>query len=269
MEIDIRDIFHCVPHVFGVQYCFNWNLAISRQGDSSKPFPYQRFKRFLSFQLDPEAGKEFMGYIVAANPLGQTIFSPLVGYWSNKLGSIRMPMLCSLAVFTMASIMYSSLEAFPSHHKYWMFGARALIGIASANIAVCRSYISAATRLGERTHAVSMISLAQVLGFIVGPAIQAAVTPLGDKGFVLLDTIQLDMYTACGWINGVLTFLNFFLFLPAVFQEKKIAAKEIMILQGRQSERETWKSIKPDRVGTWTLIAAFFVLVFNFVLLET
>lgn len=34
-------------------------------------------------------------------------------------------------------------------------------------------------------------------------------------------------------------------------------------------EKETWKAIKPDYLASWTLICAFFVLVFNFVLLET
>jgi hypothetical protein len=38
-----------------------------------------------------------------------------------------------------------------------------------ASIAVCRSYLSAATTIKERTGAVSMVSLAQVLGFVVGP----------------------------------------------------------------------------------------------------
>ena len=35
------------------------------------------------------------------------------------------------------------------------------------------------------------------------------------------------------------------------------------------TEEETLKSIKPDNLAAWTLICAFFVLVFNFVLLET
>lgn len=34
-----------------------------------------------------------------------------------------------------------------------------------ANIAVARSYLSAATKFVERTHAVSMVSLAQVMWF--------------------------------------------------------------------------------------------------------
>jgi len=34
-------------------------------------------------------------------------------------------------------------------------------------------------------------------------------------------------------------------------------------------EEDTWKQVRPDYLSTWTLICAFFVLVFNFVLLET
>ncbi|XP_023299589.2 major facilitator superfamily domain-containing protein 8 isoform X1 [Lucilia cuprina] len=221
-------------------------------------------------KLDPSAGKEFMGLIVAANPLGQMIFSPLFGWWSNKIGSIRLPLLSSLALFTVASAIYSSLEMRPDHVKYWMLVSRFLIGVSSANIAVCRSYLSAATRLSERTKAVSMVSLAQVLGFIIGPGLQALVTPLGSDGYVWLwGGMVFNMYTACGWINVVMSVGNFIMFLPSIFEERKVAAREIMIMQGKSSEKETWKSIKPDYISAWTLIVAFFVLVFNFVLLET
>ncbi|XP_055855340.1 major facilitator superfamily domain-containing protein 8 isoform X1 [Episyrphus balteatus] len=221
-------------------------------------------------KLDPKAGKEFMGLVVAANPLGQMIFSPLFGYWQNKSGTMRIPLLCSLTTFSVASAIYSSLELVPSHVKYWMLGSRFLIGVSSANIAVCRSYLSSATRLSERTGAVSMISLAQVLGFIVGPALQAAVTPLGSQGFrILWGSVILNMYTAAGWINVLMGIANIIMFMPNIFEERKVAAREIMIMQGRTSEKETWKAMKPDYVSAWTLIVAFFVLVFNFVLLET
>lgn len=86
------------------------------------------------FQLDHEAGKEFMGLIVAANPLGQMIFSPLFGFWSNKSGSIRVPLLFSLALFTFASILYSSLDFITSNVKYWMMASRFLIGVSSGKL---------------------------------------------------------------------------------------------------------------------------------------
>ncbi|XP_037047461.1 major facilitator superfamily domain-containing protein 8 [Bradysia coprophila] len=219
-------------------------------------------------KLDPNAGKEFMGLVVASNPFGQMLFSPLFGWWGNKIKSVRIPLFCSIAIFCVASAMYSTLEYFPSATvKYWMLLSRFLVGVGSANITLCRSYLSDSTRLAERTGAVSMVSLAQVLGFIVGPALQAVVTPLGDKGVSFLP--GLNMYTAAGWLNVFMAIGNFCLFLPIYFKEKRIAAKEIMKLQGKQTEKETWKGIKPDYFSCWTLIVAFFVLVFNFVLLET
>jgi ceroid-lipofuscinosis MFS transporter 7 len=221
-------------------------------------------------KLDPTAGKEFMGYIVAANPFGQMLFSPLVGWWSNRLGSIRLPLLVSLALFTLSSGIYSSLELFDDYRKHWMLWTRFLVGVSSANIAACRSYLSAATRVSERTSAVSMISLAQVLGFIVGPAIQAAVVPLGSDGFWLIpQKLRLNMYTASGWINVILSLFNMYLFLPHVFKEYKIAGREAMLKQGKDNERDTWKQHRPNYFATWTLIVAFFVIVFNFMLLET
>ncbi|XP_063234023.1 major facilitator superfamily domain-containing protein 8 [Bacillus rossius redtenbacheri] len=221
-------------------------------------------------KLDPRAGKEFMGLVVGANPLGQMLFSPLLGWWSNRLGSIRAPLLVSLALFTAASAAYSLLEALTAHRKLWMLAARFLVGVSSANIAVCRSYLSAATTLEERTGAVSMVSLAQVLGFVVGPGLQALVTPLGDEGVRMPAGLPaLNMYTAAGWINVALGAVNTLLFLPAVFTEHRVAAKEAMLQQGASSEEETWSGVKPDYLSTWTLISAFFVIGFNFVLLET
>lgn len=221
-------------------------------------------------KLDPSAGKEFMGFVVAANPFGQMIFSPLVGWWSNKLGSIRIPLIVSLTIFTVSSIIYSSLELFEDYRKYWMLVTRFLVGVSSANIAACRSYLSAATRFSERTKAVSYISLAQVLGFVFGPALQSAVVLLGKDGVWLIpERLKLNMYTAPGWINALLTLYNIYLFLPSVFKEHKIAVKEAMLKKGTTSEKETWKNEKPSHFSLWTLIIAFFVLVFNFMLLET
>lgn len=61
------------------------------------------------------------------------------------------------------------------------------------------------------------------------------VTVLGEKGYSLLGVVTLDMYTAAGWINVLLGLLNFVLFLPCVFKERKIAAREAMILQNAES----------------------------------
>ncbi|KAF4522922.1 hypothetical protein B566_EDAN012081, partial [Ephemera danica] len=222
-------------------------------------------------KLDPHASKEFLGFVVAANPFAQMLFSPLFGYWGNRSKSVRAPLLLSLSLFTAASAGYALLELFPtSSVRYWMVATRFLVGVGSASITLCRSYLSAATTLRERTGAISMVSLAQVLGFIVGPGVQVLVTPLGDSGVpVFGGALTINMYTAAGWVNVALSLTNLLLFLPCVFRERRIAGREAMRDQGTSSEKETWSGTKPDYVGSWSLICAFFILLFNFVLLET
>lgn len=110
----------------------------------------------------------------------------------------------------------------------------------AANIAVARSYLSAATMVSERTRAVAVVSLAQVLGFVVGPALQAAAAPLGGGApyappGAAERPLRLDMYTAAGWINVLLGLVNFLLFLPFCFKERRVAAREAMLAHGKQS----------------------------------
>lgn len=67
---------------------------------------------------------------------------------------------------------------------------------------------------------------------MVGPALQAAVTPLGNHGITLM-MVPINMYTAAGWINVIMGIFNFILFLPWNFKEYKIAIKEAMRNEGK------------------------------------
>lgn len=88
----------------------------------------------LFLQLEQGAGKEFLGVVVAANPLGQMLFSPLVGLWANRVGSVRAPMLATLALFVLASALYSELYLTRPHAKYWMVVARFFVGVSSGQL---------------------------------------------------------------------------------------------------------------------------------------
>lgn len=72
-----------------------------------------------------------MGYVVAANPLGQMLFSPLVGWWGNRRDTVKTPMLVTLALFTLASAMYSTIEIIPGDPKTVMIVSRFLVGVSS------------------------------------------------------------------------------------------------------------------------------------------
>ena len=53
------------------------------------------------------------GWVVAINPLGQMIFSPFLGWLTNKLGSIRIVCLVTCALYTLANGLYASLSLLP------------------------------------------------------------------------------------------------------------------------------------------------------------
>lgn len=85
------------------------------------------------FQLEPGAQKEVLGLAVGANPLGQLVFSPLLGLWANRAGSARAPLLATLALFVLASVLYAELHLTRPHAKYWMVFARFLVGVSSGD----------------------------------------------------------------------------------------------------------------------------------------
>ena len=63
----------------------------------------------------------------------------------------------------------------------------------------CSATISKATFQSERTTHISLLSLFQTLGFVLGPAIQSALSPIGETVYVKPESdFIIDMYTATG-----------------------------------------------------------------------
>ena len=64
--------------------------------------------------------------------------------------------------------------------------------------ATARAYVSKVTTLEERTTHVSLISLFQSMGFILGPAVQAALSPIGSGEPNPDSHITFNLFTATG-----------------------------------------------------------------------
>ena len=142
--------------------------------------PYLR--RLTTF--DDGVALELFGWMVAINPIGQFLFSPLLGWWSSKIGSIRITCILTCILYIIGNIIYSCLSLIPDSSNGWyragvMLFGRLLVGIGTANQAPIRAYISAATFKHERNLHISILSLFQTVGFMIGPALQAALVPLG------------------------------------------------------------------------------------------
>jgi ceroid-lipofuscinosis MFS transporter 7 len=54
------------------------------------------------------------------------------------------------------------------------------------------------TTTEERTTHIATLSLFQTMGFVMGPGIQAALTPIGDSEIPEESVVVFNMYTATG-----------------------------------------------------------------------
>lgn len=80
--------------------------------------------------MDPNAGTDFLGLFIAAQPLAQLFFSPLMGYLGNKMGSIRILSMISMTFLAAGFALYSCVSALPDPRRWYLFAARFLIGAA-------------------------------------------------------------------------------------------------------------------------------------------
>lgn len=177
----------------------------------------------MSPSLNEEERLARYGWVVAVNPLGQTIASPIFGILYSKTGSARLVGIITSVAYIFGNILYSTLTVFPEDYRYpLLLVSRFIVGacagkytygnciasqfkiqlpLTTGNIATVRSYIAAATFTSERTAQMSIASAFQSVGFTVGPGIQAALTPLQctDIGAQPSDQyISFDMYTSAG-----------------------------------------------------------------------
>lgn len=100
---------------------FIFNLSFSIVLTSAKPY---------LDEMDPKAGTDFLGLFIAAQPLAQLFFSPLMGYLGNKMKSIRILSMISMTFLAAGFALYACVSALPEPRRWYLFAARFLIGAA-------------------------------------------------------------------------------------------------------------------------------------------
>lgn len=174
-------------------------------------------------------------WVVALNPIGQVIFSPILGWLANKLHGVRLIGIVTSIVFIIANILYAILSVFPTGDgRYaallisrFLTGATSgnciinfilnnnfvaetkkviyknpLIFLVSGNIAPFRAYVASSTFSTERTMHLSILAAFQGLGMTVGPAIQAMLTPLkcSPSSEDAFPYFSFDMFSSAGLV---------------------------------------------------------------------
>ena len=106
---------------------------------------------------------------------------------------------------------------------------------------------------------------------MIGPAIQAALTPLDctDINAQQSQYVSFDLYTSAGWVCVVLGVINFTLFI--LFQEIDVSQKELEFakVQGSSSTVQDLELPRPSIPGVSLCLLVSFILFFNFIIVET
>ncbi|MCI4384588.1 hypothetical protein PGIGA_G00040520 [Pangasianodon gigas] len=224
-------------------------------------------------KIDDSADASFLGWVVAAYSLGQMVASPLFGLWSNHRPR-KEPLVCSIIINVAANVYYAYVYLPPSHNKYHMLVARAFVGFGAGNVAVVRSYVAGATSLKERTSAMANMSACQALGFILGPAVQAGLSFIGENGFsVDIIYLKFNMYTAPALLAACFGVVNILLVI-IVLREHRVDdhGNQIRAINYVSEEQlvvppEVEGNI--DQVAVLTSNILFFIILFIFAVFET
>lgn len=114
------------------------------------------------------------GLILSSYAAAQFVCAPLWGRLSDRVGRRR------VLLITVAGTA-ASLALLGIADSLWLvFVARILSGAFAGNIGVASAYISDVTPPAERTGKLALIGLCFAVGFTLGPALAALLTPLGS-----------------------------------------------------------------------------------------
>uniref|UniRef100_F1L2H8 Major facilitator superfamily domain-containing protein 8 n=1 Tax=Ascaris suum TaxID=6253 RepID=F1L2H8_ASCSU len=162
--------------------------------------------------LDENADLAFFGWITATYSFGQMLACWVFGYWNQKTMSTIKPACCGLVLMAIGNFVYGILPTLPSNYRWYMLAARFVAGIGSGNAVTLRTYCAMASTPADKSRAMSLAIGAYVVGFSIGPALQALFTPIGKDGFAV-GIFMLSMYTTPAILMGLTSLISLFLLL--------------------------------------------------------
>ena len=127
----------------------------------------------LPFYAETFGASPFViGLLFASFSLSQLIAAPVLGELSDRWG--RRPVLILSLVGTAISFAMLAL----AQSLAMLFAARVVDGLSGGNITTARAYIADVTAKEDRARAFGLLGAAFGLGFIVGPALGGALSPI-------------------------------------------------------------------------------------------
>ncbi|CAD5229690.1 unnamed protein product [Bursaphelenchus okinawaensis] len=219
--------------------------------------------------LDTAVTEQFYGYVIAIYPLGQIISSPLIGYWSNRIQCVKIPIALCLTVSMFGDILYLSASHLDisSYRKYMILMSRGVIGLGASVVTLLRSYAVVASKPEDRSRTIALVSGSFALGMTTGPAIQLLFTPLNYPGFELFGDVRFNMYTAPSFVafivngSGIIALFSLF--------EEKYAGITRKVQVNENGELEKVKLPDYDKMALFICCLGRFTQLFTYTNIET
>ena len=183
-----------------------------------------------------------IGFLFASFSLAQLIASPLLGELSDRWG--RRPVLILSLIGTAVSFAMLAV----AQSLVMLFAARIVDGLSGGNITTARAYIADVTTEENRARAYGLLGAAFGLGFIVGPALGAALSYIS--------------YTAPIWAAAIITLVATvlaWLWLPET------------VHRAHAGTGSPWRALRQlgDRPGLRRLLAIDFIYWMSFAVYQT
>jgi DHA1 family tetracycline resistance protein-like MFS transporter len=180
------------------------------------------------------------GLLMAAGPVGQFFFSPVLGMISDQIGR-RSVLLVSYVIILIGS----ALSIFSVWDKAFalLLLARFITGIGGGNLSVINSAIADISHAKDKAKHYAYIAMASGIGFSIGPFIGGV---LSKSGF----TVPFALSGCC----SLATLIVFTLFLPETYSGKHLSFRIRTLFDNFR-----FTSFRNVRV----LFAAFFIFFFG------
>src|SRR5262249_32901875 len=121
-----------------------------------------------------------VGLLASASAFCQLLSGPSLGRWSDRTG--RKPLLIVSQLGTFAS----RLLLAGAGSLWVVYLARIIDGLTAGNLVLAQAYISDVTEPENRARSFALIGISFGIGFLLGPAISGALSPLGLAVPILL-----------------------------------------------------------------------------------
>jgi len=163
-------------------------------------------------------------------------FMPVLGWWSDQRPMIE-PFMFSLVLALVGNIFYGCAEWADS--KYFILVGRSFVGMAAANTTLSMAYITRITTNNTRTKALATLNGINLLGIVMGPATNLALTWSLDTG---IEGLQLNKYTNPGFVMFFIVLIIVGI-MACTFKEPERISDEDEFLLNPENTVESWKTI--------------------------